>query len=283
MNNSSSKRLDQLQQWAVRELSGVSDEPRLEARILLAHASGLGNTTLIAFPEREVSETQARSFQALVRRRAQGEPVAYLTEGRAFWTLNLKVGPATLIPRPETERLVELAVEKLPREGVRALDMGTGSGAIALALASERPAWTVLASEINPDTLAMARENARNLGLTIELIQSDWFEAIQERELDLIVSNPPYIPDNDPHLGQGDLRFEPSGALAAGADGLRDIRRLVEDSPHHLRSGGFLMLEHGFDQDQAVRELLEGAGFCRIETHKDLAGHPRITTACLYK
>jgi len=283
MNQPSNTRLDQLQAWAGEQLADVADQPRLEARLLLRHASGLETTTLIAFPERQLSESQAIAFQDLVRRRAAGEPVAYLVGNRAFWTLTLNVGPATLIPRPETEQLVELALAYLPREGVRTLDMGTGSGAIALALASERPDWTVMASEIDPKTLTMARDNARALGLDITLIQSNWFDNIDPTELDLIVSNPPYIAEQDPHLSQGDLRFEPRGALSAGPDGLRDIRLLAQLSPTHLRSGGYLMLEHGFQQGPAVRALLDEAGFSEIETHRDLAGHPRMTIARLYK
>ena len=221
----------------------------------------------------------AERFEALLARRQAGEPVAYLTGTQGFWTLELEVSPATLIPRPETELLVELALARSPVDaGARIADLGTGSGAIGLAIAKERPRAAVIATDASRAALEVARRNAtRNRIATVEFREGDWLAPLAGETFDLIASNPPYIADGDPHLGEGDLRFEPPSALSSGADGLDAIRRIVRDAPAHLASGGWLLLEHGWDQGEAVRALLEAAGFMDVETAQDLEGRDRVT------
>ncbi len=206
-------------------------------------------------------------------------PVGYLLGHRAFWTFDLAVTPAVLIPRPETERLVELALARLPRERPLALaDLGTGSGAVALALASERPNARVLATDVAADALAVARSNAARLGIeNIAFAEGDWCAALGDARFDLIASNPPYIEDQDPHLAQGDLRHEPARALASGADGLDAIRIIIDAAPRHLLPGGWLLLEHGRDQAARVRELLAAHAFTEVASALDLAGHERVS------
>jgi release factor glutamine methyltransferase len=212
-------------------------------------------------------------------RRAAGEPLAYLTGRREFWSLDLAVTPDVLIPRPETELLVELALQRIPRNvKVDIADLGTGSGAIALALAHERPLTRVLATDASAATLTVARDNAARLrNGNIEFAQGDWCAALGNRKFDLIVSNPPYIADKDAHLQQGDLRFEPRAALASGADGLDAIRVIVHGAPAHLKPGAWLMFEHGHEQGLAVRDLLEKSGFVEVFTERDLEGRERVT------
>jgi release factor glutamine methyltransferase len=218
-------------------------------------------------------------FDALLARRLAGEPIAYIRGRQAFWTLELKVTGDTLIPRPETELLVETALEVLPADApLLVADAGTGSGAIAAALARERPAWTLIAIERQAGAATVAAENLRRCAPdNTRLLRADWLAPIAAGTLDAIVSNPPYIPETDPHLGQGDLVFEPRVALAAGPDGLTAIRRLADEAAECLRPGGWLLLEHGFDQDNAVRAILAEQGFRRAATRADLAGLPRVT------
>ena len=250
-----------------------------EAEVLLAHALGRSRAWLFAHADDPVEAGAAQTFRVLVARREAGEPVAYLCGRRGFWSLDLAVTRDTLIPRPETELLVELALERLPpgRE-VRVADLGTGSGAIALALACERPRARVLATDASAAALAVARDNAQRLGLgNVELRQGDWFEPLQGLRLDLVASNPPYIASDDPHLARGDLRHEPASALAAGPDGLDDLRRIVADAPAHLLPGGWLLLEHGWTQGADVRALLDAAGFQDVATCRDLEQRDRVS------
>lgn len=256
--------------------------PRLEpgeADLLLCHALARPRTWLFTHGDDEVDALAAERFEALVQRRAQGEPVAYLTGRRGFWSFELDVGPATLIPRPETERLVELALERLPADqALRVADLGTGSGAIALALAAERPQAAVVATDASAPALEVARANATRLRLpNIEFRLGDWFAPLQGERFALIASNPPYIAADDPHLEQGDLRFEPATALASGPDGLDAIREIAARAPAHLLADGWLLLEHGWDQGASVRGVLAAAGFTDVTTERDLEGRDRVT------
>lgn len=257
--------------------------PRLEpgeAERLLAHVLGRSTAWLFAHGDAPVVAEAHRRFEVLVSRREQGEPLAYLVGTRGFWRFDLAVSPATLIPRPETERLVELALERLPDDRpLCAADLGTGSGAIALALAFERPRAQVVATDASADALVVARSNAAALQLgNIDFRLGDWCEPLAGERFDLIASNPPYIADGDPHLTQGDLRHEPASALASGADGLDAIRRIVAQAPTHLVPGGWLLFEHGWEQGAAVRELLRDAGFVDVATERDLEQRDRVTS-----
>lgn len=255
---------------------------RADAEALLLHVLGRDRAWLFAHARDPVGDEAAAAFAGLVERRANGEPVAYLTGRRGFWTLDLAVSPATLIPRPETERLVELALERLEdAPGFRVADLGTGSGAIALALASERPQARVVATDASADALAVARANAAAHALSnVDFRQGPWWAPLQGERFDLVASNPPYIAAADPHLGQGDLRFEPASALAAGADGLDDIRQIIDGAPAHLLPGGWLLLEHGWDQGGQVAELLRARGLGRVATWHDLEGRDRVSGGC---
>lgn len=264
---------------ASARLGGV--DARHEAELLLLHVLDRPRSWLFAHATDPLAANDQAAFEALLARRVAGEPVAYLTGRRGFWTLDLEVDPATLIPRPETELLVELALERLPPDqALQLADLGTGSGAIALALASERPRAQVLATDASPGALAVAARNAARHELdNVRFAEGghDWYGPLQGVRFDLIASNPPYIASNDPHLEQGDLRFEPSTALASGMDGLDDIRRIVEGGQAHLRPGGWLLIEHGWDQGAAIRALFEAAGFAEVQTVQDLEQRDRIT------
>ncbi len=251
----------------------------LDARVLLQAVLGVTHAFLATHPGHAVAGDQLDRYLALVARRAAGEPVAYLTGGREFFSLDFKVTPAVLIPRPETELLVELALERIPRQApCRVLDLGTGSGCVAISIAKHRPHARVTATDRTPDAIAIAAENARTLGVhNIDFARSDWFAAIAGERYDAIVSNPPYIAQDDPHLGQGDLRFEPRNALAAGPDGLDCIRVIVTQANNHLGSGGWLMFEHGYDQAERCRALLDAAGFAEVFSRRDLAGIERVS------
>jgi len=250
-----------------------------EADLLLAHALGRSRSWLLAHGDDDIAADDAARFTGLVERRAAGEPVAYLTGSRGFWSLELAVTPATLVPRPETEWLVELALARIPADAeTRIADLGTGSGAIALAIAKERPRARVVATDASGPALDVARENARRNRIgNVEFRQGDWYAPLAGESFDLIASNPPYIALGDPHLDEGDLRFEPRSALLSGADGLDAIRAIVSDAPSHLRAGGWLLLEHGWEQGEAVRALLRDAGFFDIATERDLEGRDRVT------
>lgn len=251
----------------------------VDGELLLAEALGRSRGWLYAHPEAAVPAPARARFETLLARRQAGEPVAYLLARQGFWSLELEVGPATLIPRPETECLVELALARLPvGQPLRVADLGTGSGAIALALARERPQARLVATDASAEALTVARRNAARLGLgRVEFREGDWLVPLAQERFDLIASNPPYIEQDDPHLAQGDLRFEPPAALASGADGLDAIRVIVRDAGRHLHPGGWLLLEHGWRQGAAVRALLEVAGFTEVATERDLEGRDRVS------
>ncbi|WLH80096.1 MULTISPECIES: peptide chain release factor N(5)-glutamine methyltransferase [unclassified Pseudomonas] len=258
----------------------LPDSPtaRLDAELLLAAALGKSRSYLHTWPEKIVSSEDALTFAGYLQRRRGGEPVAYILGQQGFWKLDLEVAPHTLIPRPDTELLVETALQLLPATPTQVLDLGTGSGAIALALASERPAWTVTAVDRVLEAVALAERNRQRLHLNnVTVLNSHWFSALQGHTYDLIISNPPYIADNDPHLVAGDVRFEPASALVAGRDGLDDLRHIIKQAPQHLNAAGWLLLEHGYDQAGAVRDLLLGEGFDNVHSRIDLGGHERIT------
>jgi release factor glutamine methyltransferase len=254
------------------------ESPQRDAEILLGHCLKKSRTWLYTWPDEQVEDGQADHYQNLLQKRLQGQPVAYLTGQRAFWSLALAVNSATLIPRPETETLVAWALELSLAGGSTVLDLGTGSGAIALALASENPAWSITAVDQSEAALEVARMNANNNGINnVCLHQSNWFDALGDERFSLIVSNPPYIDDQDKHLNEGDVRFEPRAALVAADEGLADLNKIIATAPQHLTAGASLLVEHGFEQGAAVRELFAAAGFTEVETRSDLAGNERVT------
>ncbi|MBB5370200.1 MULTISPECIES: peptide chain release factor N(5)-glutamine methyltransferase [unclassified Janthinobacterium] len=257
--------------------------PQLDAldnRILLCHALGLSRVGLITQSERVLTGEETQRLRALLERRLRGEPIAYIVGQREFFGLPFEVSDAVLIPRPDTELLVELALDRLPAQG-RLLDMGTGSGAIAVALAHSRPDAVVTALDVSSAALAVARRNASANGVNITFMASDWFEALGTERYELIVSNPPYIASGDQHLAQGDLRFEPVGALTDHADGLSALRTIVSGAARHLSAGGWLLMEHGYDQAPSVRQLLSDAGYADAQSWRDLAGIERVSGARL--
>lgn len=274
-----SQTVQQLLQTARQQLAQLvpPDEASIEGQILLMHILDVNRAWLLAHATDDIPEKSALDFNQLLQRRMAGEPVAYILGYREFFGLKLKVTSATLIPRPDTETLVEAALQKIS-SAKRVLDLGTGTGAIALAIARHAPHLQVIAVDASQNALAVAKDNAQSLQLTnVQCLQSDWFTALHDEKFDLIVSNPPYIEASDPHLVQGDLRFEPVSALASGADGLQDIRRIISGAPDYLNSKGWLMLEHGYNQADAVQQLMIKHGFKAVETIKDLGDNPRVT------
>lgn len=251
----------------------------IDARVLLCHVLRNDAAYLAAHADRALTAEQRRAYEAAVARRGAGEPVAYITGRREFYGLALRVTPAVLIPRPETELLVELALARIPHDEARdVLDLGTGSGCVALSLAHERPQARVVASDRAADATALARENAQRLGIAnVEFAVGDWFAPVAGERFHLVVSNPPYVAVDDPHLTQGDLRYEPRSALVGGVDGLDAIRAISASARRWLHAGGALLLEHGYDQGAACRSLLEAAGFHGVHTWRDLAGHERVS------
>jgi len=253
----------------------------MEARLLLQQVLGVNRAWLIAHANDALQTNRDAEFQALLTRRLAGEPIAYLIQQREFYGLTLRVSPATLIPRPDSETLVDAALEKIPHPSTKpitVLDLGTGSGAIALAIAHNRPQANVLAVDASDAALTVAEHNTSQLKLSnVQFALSDWYAKLAEQRFDVIVSNPPYIAQNDPHLSQGDLRFEPLSALTSGQDGLDDIRQITEQGLIHLMPQGWLMLEHGYDHGVAVRELMAQAGLVEIATRQDLGGNDRVT------
>ncbi len=276
-------RIDQVLADAVTRLARSSTDetatPHLDAQLLLAHVLGRSRTWLYTWGDREIESAALERFNALVERRAQGEPVAWLLGYREFFGLRLAVSPHTLIPRADTETLVEQALSHMPATGGRALDLGTGSGAIALALAFERPAWQVTGIDIVPEAVTLAQRNAEALKITNTCFeQGDFFSALSpSARFELIVSNPPYIDEHDVHLGQGDVRFEPRSALVAGQEGMADLLHLVDTARAFLAPGGWLLLEHGYQQGDGVRAGLTQAGYAGVSTCQDLGGRERVS------
>ncbi len=262
-------------------LADVSPTARLDAEVLLMHVLSVGRPALITRASETFDAQQNEKFTHMVARRRAGEPVAYITGVREFWSLPIHVTPAVLIPRPETELLVECALARIARNGdSNVADLGTGSGAIALAIAHERSRCHITATDSSAEALNVARENAHRLGIgNIEFRSGEWLAPLAGKHFDVIVSNPPYIPADDRHLSEGDVRFEPRAALVSGADGLDAIRHIARESRKHLRQSSWLLLEHGHDQAEAVAEVLHRAGFHETVGHRDLQGHTRVTEA----
>ena len=263
-------------------LTAVSDTARLDAEILLSAVIEKDRTYLYTWPEAAVNDAQYQHYQMLLSRREQGEPIAYITGFQEFWSLNLAVNTSTLIPRPETELLIELVLERLGTSAMdkTVLDLGTGTGAIALAIASECPHWQLTALEKNSDAVALAEQNRQRLGIdNVQIAASDWFSALVKGRdtFDVIVSNPPYIDACDAHLSQGDVRFEPKTALVAADSGLYDLDYIVAHARDFLKPKGLLLLEHGYQQAESVRGLFKRYGYCDIFSRKDLAGQPRVS------
>ena len=254
-------------------------EASFEANLLCQQVLNVNRAWLISHESDALEANQQAGFEALLQRRLNGEPMAYILGSREFYGLQLKTTSATLIPRPDTETLVGAALAKVPQNAsLNILDLGTGTGAVALAVASQRPQTKVIAVDASPEALKVATENTQSLNLSnVRLIESNWFFALGSEKFDVIVSNPPYIAQNDVHLTQGDLRFEPISALASGVDGLDDIRKIIQDAPDYLKPNGWLMLEHGYDQAEAVAALLKARGFSQIAHAKDIAGTLRVT------
>lgn len=271
--------IQQALQQASQKLADTSPSAQLDAQVLLTHVLKYNSAHLIAWPEKTLSEKQQRQYQKLIGQRQQGVPIAHLTGQREFWSLNFSVNDSTLIPRPETETLVEFILDKFgDKEKLKLLDMGTGTGAIAIAIASEKPGWTIFASDNAAEAVTLAKHNRdfhqiRN----ITLMQSDWFNNIKHHDFDIIVSNPPYIASDDPHLLQGDVRFEPKSALTSGVTGMDDIEQLCAHAKNYLSSNGCLVVEHGYNQKQLVSRCFASNGYAEIEQAEDLSGHTRMT------
>ena len=264
---------------ASQKLAESSDSARLDAEVLLCHVLNCAATHLLAWPEKELNEKQAVSFKQLIEQRLIGKPVAHLTGNKEFWSINFKVTEDTLIPRPDTETLVEFVLDNFSgQEKLNILDLGTGSGAIAISIASERPNWEIIATDISDKALTIARENAAlNTITNVAFIQSNWFDQLGQKNFDLIISNPPYIARYDEHLSQGDVRFEPLTALVSGETGMDDIEKIASQSDQYLKTNGWLIFEHGYDQKQQVHDCLQKHHFKKIAQLNDLSGQARIT------
>lgn len=259
-----------------------SDSSKLDTEILICFVIDKPRSFLLTWPEHKLSVAQAKSLAELLLRRFQGEPIAYIVNVREFWSLALQVSPATLIPRPDTEVLVELVLTEHIAASLRCLDLGTGTGAIALALASERPQWQIDAVDFSHDAVALAKRNAKNLNLAqVDIYQSDWFQEISDKKrFDIIVSNPPYIDEHDHHLNEGDVKYEPKSALVAADHGLADIKVIANQARNFLKPRGCLYIEHGFEQSQAVQTILADFAYSEIQTIKDYNDNDRVTYAC---
>lgn len=267
-------------QWLTQAIERLvnSESSRRDAEILLGHVTGKSRTYILAFDETILTTEEGAQLEMLLNRRVNGEPVAHLVGMREFWSLPLEVTPATLIPRPDTECLVEQALARLSPEPCDILDLGTGTGAIALALASERPDCRVTAVDFVADAVALATRNASSLGISnVTIAHSNWFSALEGKTFGMIVSNPPYIDEQDPHLAEGDVRFEPLSALVAADEGLADLAHIIREGRRFLLPGGWMLLEHGWKQGTAVRELYIQAGYDEVETCRDYGGNERLT------
>jgi len=265
-------------QWANQQLISASDTPRLDAEVLLAYILEVSRSYLLAFPERLLSDAEMSSFKKLLEQRKQNIPIAYITGHREFWSLDIRVTPDTLIPRPETELLVEHVLKQLPDMPQVIADLGTGSGAIALAIAHERPAWEIYATDISTNALQIAEKNAARLRFpNILFVEGNWCNALPQIKFDAIISNPPYIAQGDPYLQQNTVHYEPASALMAKENGLGDIRQIIQGATSYLRPKGYLLLEHGFLQAGAVQERLAKWGYTEIHTYQDIAARDRVT------
>lgn len=264
---------------AATQLCDISESAQLDAEILLCHCLNKARTYLRTWPEKTVTPSQLDTFRKALAKRRRGVPVAYIIGIREFWSREFEVTPEVLIPRPDTELLVELCLQLIPPDRpYKLIDLGTGSGIIAVTLAAERSQAEVTATDLSETALVVARNNAKRHRLhNIRFFHSNWFEAIEDNDFDLVVSNPPYIAGDDPHLQQGDVRYEPESALIAPEQGLQDIRELARQARFHLSEGGHLLIEHGYNQQQAVHEIFHACRYRQIETHADLAGNPRVT------
>ena len=271
--------IQQALQQASQALSETSPSAKLDAQVLLTHVLQCNTAHLAAWPEKNLSEEQAAQYLQLTQQRKDGQPVAHLTGTREFWSLAFTVNDSTLIPRPETETLIEFILENFSnKKNLKLLDMGTGTGAIAISIASEKPGWKIFASEVSEQALVLARQNSeQHQTSNITFIHSNWFDNITDHDFDIIVSNPPYIAGDDPHLLQGDVRFEPRSALSSGKSGMDDIEHLCLHAKKHLAKNGWLIVEHGYDQAQMVAECFAKQGYTQVEQKKDLAGHTRMT------
>lgn len=278
-----SEQVDSAIDWGIESCAGVSDTPKLDAEILLAHCLGKPRSYLYSWPKKHLHSEEWQCFQKLIKKRIEPTPIAYLLGEREFYSLTLKTGPATLIPRPETELLVETAMEIFDNESVAdLLELGTGTGAIAIAVKLNRPGINIVATDISSDCLEMAKQNANDHAVTIDWIKSDWFSQIETtRKFDIIVSNPPYIPAAHPCLKTGDLRAEPLSALSPGETGLEALQNIITGAPAYLKPGGRLLLEHGFDQQKEVADLMQTFGFSDIVCKLDLNHLPRVSLALI--
>ncbi|WP_205663180.1 peptide chain release factor N(5)-glutamine methyltransferase [Alteromonas facilis] len=272
-------RLDQaLASTRQRLASAGSGSASVDARALIKHVMGCDDRFVFTYPETVLSDEQAQTLESLLQRREAGEPIAYITGKRAFWNFELNVAPSTLIPRPETELLVETALQRVTIDNALVCDLGTGTGAIALALAAEKPHWSVTGLDCVADAVRLAQQNQSTLGIkNVSFIQSHWFDELPRQAFHLIVSNPPYVEPDSPYLSEGDVRFEPTSALTAADDGYADLRNIIFQAPEFLANGGWLMVEHGYGQASRLQEFFNDAGFSKVETLHDLQQHPRIT------
>lgn len=265
---------------SVTRLSKTSDTPHLDAEVLLSHCLSKNRSYLRAWPEHQPSVTQSQQFWGLIDQRCQGQPIAYLIGRREFWSRTFTVTPDVLIPRPDSELLIELSLQLLPsHQACNIIDLGTGSGILAITLAAELPLARVMASDISSAALNIAKINAKQLAISnLSFVISHWFDNVSDTQFDLVISNPPYIAADDPHLQQGDVRFEPTSALISTEEGLKDIRLLAEQARYHLKPNGHLMIEHGYSQQTQVQTILKSLNYRRIQTHTDLSGNPRVTS-----
>lgn len=272
--------IQDLLQNATRKLSTTSSTAQLDAEVLLCHCLGKNRSYLRTWPDKQITHEQLTAYRTCIEKRRLGMPVAYLTGEREFWSRNFNVSPDVLIPRPDSELLIELSLAHIPPNlAARIIDLGTGSGILAVTLAAERPNSEVIATDISAKAIKMARQNALKFNLdNIHFIESNWFDAVTQSNFDLVISNPPYIAAEDPHLLEGDLRFEPDTALVSADNGLKDIRILVEQAALHLKNNGVLLIEHGYQQQNAVQSIFEALNYRNICTHRDLSGLPRVTS-----